>query len=276
MRSAVVVAFDYGGRQPPGPIARYARGDDYHDVIRAKLRELHAALEQESGASFGARPYVDTGPILERELAQRAGLGWFGKNTMLINPKRGSFFFIGALFTALDLAPDQPFAADHCGTCTRCLEACPTHAFPEPRVLDATKCISYLTIEHRTPIALGLRSYVQESVFGCDICQDVCPWNERFAHTAVAGALKPRADLAAPDLAELLRLDDDGFRARFRGTAVTRTKRRGLARNVALAMGNSGDERNEPALREAAAHDPDSLVREHAAWALERLGHAAR
>jgi epoxyqueuosine reductase len=276
MRSAVVVALDYGGRQPPGAIARYARGADYHDVMRAKLRALHAALEEEYGASFGARPYVDTGPILERELAQRAGLGWFGKNTMLINPKRGSFFFIGALFTSLDLAPDQPFAADHCGTCTRCLDACPTHAFAEPHVLDATRCISYLTIEHRSAIPESFRLHVTESVFGCDICQDVCPWNEKFAITAAAGALAPRADLTAPDLVELLRLDDDGFRTRFRGTAVTRTKRRGLARNVAVAMGNSGDRRYVPALQHAAANDAEPLVREHAQWALDRLSHAAR
>lgn len=276
MRSAVVVALDYGGRQPAGPIARYARSDDYHDVMRAKLRELHAELEREHGSPFGARPYVDTGPILERELAQRAGLGWFGKNTMLINPKRGSFFFIGALFTALDLAPDEPFVSDHCGTCTRCLDACPTGALPEPHMLDANKCISYLTIEHRSAIPESFRSYITESVFGCDICQDVCPWNERFAHAAPANAMAPRADLASPDLTELLQLDDAGFRARFRSTAVTRTKRRGLARNVALAMGNSGDDRHLPALRAAAEHDPDLLVREHAAWALDRLSDASR
>jgi epoxyqueuosine reductase len=271
MRSAIVVALDYGGRQPSGPIARYARGDDYHDVMRAKLRELHSCLDRDLGEPTAARPYVDTGPILERDLAQRAGLGWFGKNTMLINPKRGSFFFIGALFTSLELAPDEPFRADHCGTCTRCLEACPTGAFAEPRVLDATKCISYLTIEHRSAIPEAMRPAMRDHVFGCDICQDVCPWNERFAKPAPAGPLAPRDDRIAPDLAALLKLDDAGFRAQFRGSAITRTKRRGLARNIAIVLGNRGTDDDVNALHEAAAHDADPLVREHAAWALSRV-----
>jgi epoxyqueuosine reductase len=180
------------------------------------------------------------------------------------------------LFTALDLVPNEPFEADHCGTCTRCLDACPTHAFAEPHVLNATKCISYLTIEHRSAIPEAFRPNISESVFGCDICQDVCPWNEKFSATTAASALAPRADLTAPDLVELLNLDDEGFRARFRGTAVTRAKRRGLARNVAVAMGNSGDRRYVPALEHAVAHDPEPLVREHAQWALDRLRDASR
>ena len=275
MRSAIVVALDYGGRQPSGPIARYARGDDYHDVMRTKLRELHGTLERELATPFAARPYVDTGPILERDLARRAGLGWFGKNTMLINQRHGSFFFIGALFTALDLPPDEPFHTDHCGTCTRCLVACPTGAFPEPRVLDATRCISYLTIEHRTAIPPDLRPLISGLIFGCDVCQEVCPWNERFARVPPEGLLAPRDARAAPDLAALLRLDDAGFRMRFRGSAITRTKRRGLARNIAVAIGNRGSMNSDDdmsALREAAERDPEPLVREHAEWALERRG----
>ncbi|HYV96589.1 MAG TPA: tRNA epoxyqueuosine(34) reductase QueG [Gemmatimonadaceae bacterium] len=269
MRSAIVVAADYGGKQPSGTMARYARSDDYHDVLRARLRELHATLERDFGA-FAARPYVDTGPILERDLAQRAGLGWFGKNTMLINPQRGSFFFLAALFTSLDLAPDAPFASDHCGTCTRCLEACPTGAFVAPRVMDATKCISYLTIEHRSAIPEELRTVIGDHVFGCDICQDVCPWNQRFASPPTDAALAPRDERIAPDPADLLALDDTGFRSTFRGSAVTRTKRRGLARNAAVALGNRGGADAIAALERAAVGDPDPLVREHAAWGLER------
>ena len=275
MQSAIVVARDYGGKQPSGPVARYARGDDYHDVMRAQLRELHASLEREFGATFAARAYVDTGPILERDLARRAGLGWFGKNTMLINPKRGSFFFLGALFTALDLEPDEPFATDHCGSCTRCLDACPTHAFVEPRVLDATQCVSYLTIEHRTEIPAGLRSQVSGLVFGCDICQDVCPWNEKFASPPRNDVLAPRADRVAPDLREWLRMDDTQFRERFRGSAITRAKRRGLARNIAVELGNRRDDADVPALAAALRDDAEPLVRAHAAWALGHFDHNA-
>lgn len=271
MRSAVVVGLDYGGRSPSGPIARYARGDDYHDVMRARLRELHALIERDHGAPVAARPFVDTGPILERDLARRAGLGWFGKNTMLINPERGSFFFIGALFTALDLAPDEPFRADHCGTCTRCLGACPTGALPEPRVLDAKRCISYLTIENKSSIDSRLRSLVSGLLFGCDICQDVCPWNVKFASEPAAGPLAPRADRAEPDLAQIVQVDDDGFRARFRGTAITRARRRGLARNAAVAMGNRRDAHDVPALAAALERDPEPVVRAHAAWALGQI-----
>jgi epoxyqueuosine reductase len=274
MRSAIVVLLDYGGHQPPGAVARYARGDDYHDVMRSMLRTLHARLENELGAPFAARPYVDTGPVLERELAVQAGLGWIGKNTMLVNPQRGSFFFIGALFTALDLAPDTPFRSDHCGTCTRCIDACPTSAIVEPRVLDATTCISYLTIEHRSAIPESLRPAMGEHVFGCDICQDVCPWNVKFAAELPSPRLHVREDRMSSSAAELLQFDDDGFRARFRGSAVTRAKRRGLARNAAIALGNGGDRCSDDelvALRSAAASDPDEMVREHAAWALHRV-----
>ncbi|HMJ19131.1 MAG TPA: tRNA epoxyqueuosine(34) reductase QueG, partial [Gemmatimonadaceae bacterium] len=169
--SAIVVGMDYGGRAPSGPIARYARGDDYHDVMRDKLEALHDWLESELGRAVKGKPYVDTGPILERDLARRAGLGWFGKNTNLVNPRIGSFFFIGSLLLDLDLAPDTPFEADRCGTCTRCLDACPTGAFVEPRMLDATRCISYLTIELKGAIPEDLQPQIGTHIYGCDICQ---------------------------------------------------------------------------------------------------------
>jgi epoxyqueuosine reductase len=271
MRSAVVVALNYGGTQPSGPIARYARGDDYHDVMRVKLDDLARWLGTVAEAPVRTRSYIDTGPVLERDLARRAGLGWFGKNTNLINPKLGSFFFIGALFTDLDLAPDAPFEADRCGTCTRCLDACPTNAFVAPRTLDATRCISYLTIELKGPIPVELREPMGELLYGCDICQDVCPWNVRFARDVAAPELAPYADRAAPDAVELLVLDQAAWRARFGASAMSRAKRRGLARNAAVVLGNRRDPRTIPALKAAAAGDPDALVREHAAWALEQF-----
>jgi epoxyqueuosine reductase len=270
-RSAVVVALNYGGKQPAGSIARYARGADYHDVMLERLDVLHGDIERELGREVGAKPYVDTGPILERDLAQQAGLGWIGKNTNLINPDRGSFFLLGALLLELDLEPDAPFEADRCGTCTRCLEACPTDAFVEPRVLDATRCISYLTIEHRSEIAPELRPLMGELVYGCDICQDVCPWNHRFASEAPDPGLTARAENVSPNPRDLLALSDQQFRERFSGTPITRAKRRGLARNAAIAIGNRRDANDIPALK-AALDDPEPLVRHHARWALEQFG----
>lgn len=272
-RSAIVVALDYGGKQAPGPIARYARGDDYHDVMLERLEDLHRWLERECGHSLVGKAYVDTGPILERDLAQRAGLGWIGKNTMLINPKRGSFFFLGALLVDLELRADAPFEMDRCGTCTRCLEACPTKAFVAPRVMDAQRCISYLTIEHRSAIAPELRPLMGELLYGCDICQDVCPWNHRFATEIPDPALSPRAENVEPEPRDLLLLAEEQFRERFARSPIKRTKRRGLARNAAIAIGNRGDPDDIPALRAALADD-DPLVREHAAWALRQLGEA--
>ena len=182
-KSAIVVGLDYGGRAPPGPVARYARGDDYHDVMLDRLNALHRLVEREVGVPVSGKAYVDTGPILERDLARKAGLGWFGKNTNLINPKLGSFFFLGELFVDLELAPDAPFDAEHCGSCRACLDACPTQAFAEPGVLDATQCISYLTIELKGEIPAGFREAIAEGghVYGCDVCQEVCPWNVKFA-----------------------------------------------------------------------------------------------
>jgi epoxyqueuosine reductase len=193
---AIVVALDYGGCEPSGPVARYARGLDYHDVIDAKLRELHRRVEHDAGRVITGKPYVDTGPLLERDLARRAGLGWFGKNTNLLNPGLGSFFFLGALVLDLELAVDAPFEADRCGTCTRCLDACPTDALIAPRELDATKCISYLTIELKDEIPLELRPKIGELIYGCDICQEVCPWNVSFARVNRVPEFSPREVLA--------------------------------------------------------------------------------
>lgn len=272
--SAIVVGLDYGGREPAGPIARYARGDDYHDVMLAKLDQLHEWLESELGSPVKGKAYVDTGPILERDLARRAGLGWFGKNTNLVNPRIGSFFFIGALLVDLDLLPDTPFETDRCGTCTRCLDACPTDAFVESRVLDATRCISYLTIELKGAIPEDLREKMGSHIYGCDVCQDVCPYNVKFARELREPAFAPRANIGdrdAQSLArELLAMDDDAFRASFRSSPIKRAKRRGLLRNAAVVLGNLGDVEDTPVLARA-AHDPEPLVREHVAWALDQI-----
>jgi epoxyqueuosine reductase len=245
VRSAIVVAMSYGGREPSGPVARYARGDDYHDVLDAKLRELHAWLRTELGRDVRGRAYVDTGPLLERDLARRAGLGWFGKNTNLINPTLGSFFFLGALLVDLELAPDEPFASDHCGTCTRCIDACPTNAIVEPLVLDATKCISYLTIEAKGEIPLVLREFVGELIYGCDICQDVCPWNEKFSRALPqASPFAPRAAIAGKDARTLARelvvMTQEEFSEKFRRSPMKRAKLSGLKRNAAVVLDNLG------------------------------------
>lgn len=241
--SAIVVGLNYGGREPDGPVARYARGDDYHDVMTARLDELHAWLEGELGRPIMGKSYVDTGPVLERDLARRAGLGWFGKNTNLVNPQLGSFFFIGALLVDIDLVADARFEADRCGNCTRCLDACPTDAFVSPRVLDATRCISYLTIEAKGEIAESLHEKIGELLYGCDICQSVCPWNVRFSRElADDSPFKPREVVAGKDaraLAEdLLEMSKEEFSARFRGSPMKRAKLTGLKRNAAVVLGN--------------------------------------
>ena len=263
----------YSTEAPPsrGWIARYAWGDDYHDVLGAMLERLVERLRAEAGA-FEARTYVDTGPIVERAFAAAAGLGAWGKNTCLLHPEHGSWFFLGEAVTDLDLPADEP-RPDMCGSCTACLEACPTGALPEPFVLDATRCISYLTIELRDAIPPERRADLGRHVFGCDICQDVCPWNRKRRHRAPA-AFEARPGLAAPDLEELAALDPEAFRERFRRSPVKRAKRRGLLRNVAIALGNSGDPAHRPAL-ERLAGDDDAVVREHARWALARLAAGA-
>lgn len=247
MVSAVVVALDYGGKQPDGPVARYARGADYHRVMWDRLDELLAWVRRERGAAVRGRAYVDTGPILERDLARRAGLGWFGKNTMLIHPEHGSFFFLGALFLDCALEPDAPFADEHCGTCTRCLDACPTQAFVAPQVLDARRCISYLTIELRGPIPDALHAAVGDHLYGCDVCQDVCPWNVKFARAegdSALAATPPVADKDAATLArEILAMDETAYRSAFRHSAMKRAKLSGLQRNAELVLRNRGESR---------------------------------
>ena len=274
-RSAVVVGLDYGGREPAGPVARYARGDDYHDVMEARLRELHRCVDGWTGAPVRGKAYVDTGPLLERDLARRAGLGWFGKNTMLINPRTGSFFFLGVLLLELDLTPDAPFENEHCGHCTRCLDACPTKALVEPGVLDARRCISYLTIELRDEIPEALRAPIGGLVYGCDICQDVCPWNIKFATLLPdESPFAPREALGAKDgrtlARELLGVSQAEFSTAFKGSPMKRAKLRGLKRNAAIVLGNVGTA-DDKAVLERAIADEEPLVREHAAWALAEL-----
>jgi len=253
-----------------GWIARYAWGDDYHDVMKAMLDRLGRRLEAEAGPCQW-RTYVDTGPIVERAFAAAAGLGAWGKNTCLLHPEHGSWFFLGEVVTDLDLATDSP-RPDMCGSCTACLEACPTGALPHPFVLDATRCISYLTIEVKGEVPEDRRAGIGRHVFGCDICQDVCPWNRKRKHFGPE-AFAPRENAFAPDLRDLASLDALAFRARFKKSPVKRAKRRGLLRNVAVALANSGDPGHRPVL-EALARDEDPLVREHAAWGLARLSSA--
>jgi epoxyqueuosine reductase len=250
-----------------GWIARYAWGDDYHDVMEAMLGRLVDRLRAEAGP-FEARRYVDTGPIVERAYAAAAGIGAWGKNTCLLHPEHGSWFFLGEVVTDLELTPDAP-REDMCGSCTACIDACPTGALVGPYVLDATRCISYLTIEVKGAIPEERREGLGRHVFGCDICQDVCPWNRR-RRSRGAAAFEPREGALSPDLAALAGLDEAAFRQRFRKSAVKRAKRRGLLRNVAVAIGNSGDPSRRGVL-ETLARDADPLVREHALWALRKL-----
>jgi epoxyqueuosine reductase len=268
VRSVVMVGLNYKTAphpHGPGRIAQYALGDDYHDVLRGKLNELLAWVQAESPGTQG-RGVVDTAPLLERDFARRAGLGWIGKNTLLINRRLGSFHFLGALLLDLELTADEPFATDHCGSCTRCLEACPTHAFVAPHQLDARRCISYLTIELRGPIPEELRPDVGDWLFGCDVCQDVCPWNRK----APLGSVAAREDVLGLDALEALTLSEEEFRRRFRGTALWRTKRRGLVRNAAIVAANTSDARAVPAL-ERLCDDPDAIVADAARCALARI-----
>ncbi|MBC8089115.1 MAG: tRNA epoxyqueuosine(34) reductase QueG [Phycisphaerae bacterium] len=268
---ALVVAMNYGGREPGGPVARYARGDDYHEVLRERLHELHRWLEAETGQRINARPYVDSGPILERDLAQRAGLGWFGKNTCLINPATGSFLFLASLFVEFPLDADAPFEADRCGTCTRCLDACPTHALTAPRVLDSNLCISYLTIELRGAIPEVLREPIGELVYGCDICQDVCPFSRKFSKPLTELAFKARPWFKSPSLIDWMGMSTAAWGEFSRRSPIKRAKRRGFLRNVAVALGNSRDPAAVPVLSKSLS-DNEPLIRGHAAWALGRIG----
>ena len=279
VQSIVLLALSYRDCEPrpleqtDGRISRYAWGEvDYHDLIHDKLKRLKRFVEQERpGAKV--RGVVDTAPLLERDFAVLAGLGWQGKHTLLINRDLGSWFFIAALLTDLKLTPDPAFETDHCGSCTACLDACPTDAFPQPYVLDARKCISYLTIELREAVPDELRAGMGDWLFGCDVCQDVCPWNRRSVVND-EDEFAPRDDLNPIDAAELLSLDDDDFRKRFRKTPLWRSKRRGLLRNAAIVLGNRRSLQGLAALCKA-INDAEPLVRGAAAWAIGRYQESA-
>ena len=252
-----------------GWISRYAWGDDYHELMQEKLETLLVRVNELRGAPVQGRAFVDSGPVLERDIAGVAGLGWIGKNTHLISPKKGSWFFLGELFLDLPLDYDRPIG-DRCGRCDLCLKACPTGAFVGPYVLDARRCISYLTIELKGWMPRHLRPLIGNHVFGCDICQEVCPYNVK-AEASAESAYQPRAGLHAPQLILLLSLDRDEFRRRFKGSPILRAKRRGFLRNVAVALGNLKSLEAVPELIRL-LDDEEPLVRGHAAWALGEIG----
>ncbi|MGB7749310.1 MAG: tRNA epoxyqueuosine(34) reductase QueG [Verrucomicrobiia bacterium] len=251
-----------------GIVARYAQFDDYHDVFGKQLKRLTGFVNQLGGVETRSLWYVDTGPLLERDFAQRAGLGFVGKHTNVVSRRFGNWILLAEIVTSLELEPDTP-EKNHCGNCTRCIEACPTHAITAPFQLDARLCISYLTIELKGPIPVELRPAIGNRIFGCDDCLAACPWN-RFAREGRLMKEHARPDLAAPNLIELLQLDEAGFKSSFAGTPVLRTKRRSLLRNVCVALGNTGNASALPALNQA-AKDSEPLIAEHARWAKERI-----
>lgn len=275
VRSIVMVVMNYGpdcdplelvNRRDRGTISVYARHRDYHDVIKGRLKQLAGKLAASSGAEV--KVFVDTAPVLEKPLAQAAGLGWQGKHTNLVSRDFGSWLFLGSIFTTAELEPDHP-APDRCGSCRACLDVCPTSAFPAPYRLDARRCISYLTIENKKPIPMEFREAIGNRIYGCDDCLAVCPWN-KFAQSAAEAKLSAREDLKAPALSELLALDDTAFRSLFAGSPVKRIGRSRFLRNVLIAAGNSGDQTLAgPCL--ALLDDPSPLVRGAAIWALSRL-----
>jgi epoxyqueuosine reductase len=256
------------GARPRGVVARYARRDDYHDRLKTPLATLSRWIDETSAAGTRSLWYVDTGPILERDLAQRAGIGFVGRHTGLVSPALGNWFLIAEILTTAEFQPDTP-GRNRCGKCTRCLDACPTGALPQPFVLDARRCISYLTIENKGPIPVEMRSGIGNRIFGCDDCLAACPWN-RFARESSLLRAGARPEFAAPDLEEWLSLGEAEFQRLFAGTPMHRTKRRGLLRNVCVALGNVGDRRALPALARAAV-DPEPLVAEHARWAIDAI-----
>jgi len=272
-RSVICLALNYYQGSSPFPagaeggyrIARYAWNDDYHDLIWAKLKGFDERLARFGGTQ---RYYVDTGPVLERDFAADAGLGWNGKSTVQIHRRLGTWFFLAELLTTLDLPPDPPFG-DHCGKCVRCMTACPTAAITAPRRVDARRCVSYLTIEHKGAIPEEFREAMGDRIYGCDDCLDACPWN-RFAVASRELAFQARESVFRMGLREFLELDDEAFRALFAKSPIKRIKRPRFLRNVCVALGNVGTAADLPALRRAAA-DPDPLIAEHAAWAVRRL-----
>mgnify|MGYP002619655715 CR=1 FL=1 len=278
-RSVIALSAAYG---PPrgdddgtmGGISRYARGDDYHDVLRAKLRALSAFISAEGGVDVAGRPAIDSAPLLERNLAVEGGLGWLGKSAMVLHPDDGSYFFLAELLVPLELVPQGSALPDRCGRCTRCIDLCPTGAIVAPYRVDARRCISYLTIEVRGPIPRAMRPSVGLHLFGCDICQQVCPWNTH-ARAEAMPELAPRPEIAQSSARDLLVLDGPAFAARFRGSPIKRTKRRGLARNAAVVLGNLGDRGDLPLLTARLNAEEDPLVRGHIAWAIGRQRCAA-
>lgn len=279
-RSIVVAGMNYFTPQPPqlpddagstrAVFARYALNMDYHKVMTDRLQELLEYIREEAASPFDARVYVDTGPILEREVAWRAGLGWFGKNTMLIHPRLGSYFLLGEILLTLALPADEPIRGS-CGTCTRCMEACPTGALVAPHELDARRCISYLTIEMKGPMPERLAGSIGNRIFGCDICQEVCPFNIRFSRPTGEEAFQPRSITIHSTLGKLMSLSEEEFREAFRNSPVKRAKRRGLLRNVAAALACSGGREASLHLRRAADEDSDAFVRAEAMRALQRM-----
>lgn len=269
-KSVLVLAIPYSPlsqKETSDPIiASYAIGDDYHDILPQKLQAIVSFIEEKVGRPIPNRYYTDTGPILERELAQRAGLGWIGKNSMLINPGAGSTFFLAEILLGIELEPDRPFITDHCGTCNRCITSCPTQCILPNRTLDARRCISYLTIENKVEIPTDLRPHIQNWVFGCDICQQVCPWN-RFSQPADP-AFESKTSL--PVVTSDLLLTSVEFNQRFKKSPIKRTKRRGYLRNLAVVIGNQRNKKNT-LLLDQAVQDTDPLVKEHAEWALKRI-----
>jgi epoxyqueuosine reductase len=276
-RSILVLGMRYASPGPSlaaepalhGRVAAYAWGSDYHAVLGERLQALAAFIQAQADQPVACRWYTDTGPLLERDLAQRAGLGWIGKNTCLIHPRLGSYIFLAELLLSLELEPAPPFTADRCGTCTRCIDACPTGCILPDRTLDARRCISYLTIELKGSIPPELRSQLGKWVFGCDICQVVCPWNRHSPLQPVDPAFAALPGMSAPDLLQELALSPETFNLKFKGSPLKRAKRRGYLRNVAVALGNHAGDAAIPALQQA-SHDPEPLVREHAAWALQQ------
>ena len=256
-------------QQLHGSVAAYAWGRDYHTVIPERLKTLATFIETRTAAPLKHRGYTDTGPLLERELAQRSGLGWIGKNTCLINPGIGSFFLLAEMLLGIELEMDNPFTADRCGSCSRCIAACPTGSILPDRTIDARRCVSYLTIENRNEIPSDLRAHLGNKVFGCDICQQVCPWN-RFAEDDHDPAFDAQPGISNPVLVKDLALTPQEFNRKFKENPVLRSKRRGYLRNVAVALGNLRDPAAVPAL-EKAVQSNEPLIREHAAWALEQI-----
>ncbi|WP_443018296.1 tRNA epoxyqueuosine(34) reductase QueG [Sphingomonas sp. AX6] len=276
VRSVIALGMSYAPGHDPlalegqgdrGRISVYAQGSDYHDVVKKALKALGRWLAQEAGCDL--KVFVDTAPVMEKPLAEAAGLGWQGKHTNLVSRTQGSWLFLGAIYTTLDLVPDTP-GRDRCGSCDACQRACPTDAFPAPYTLDARRCISYLTIEHKGPIPHEFREGLGNRIYGCDDCLAVCPWNKFAATAAAHKAFAPRAELTAPALADLLALDDAGFRQVFAGSPIKRIGRDRMIRNCLIAAGNSGEAELADPVR-ALLDDPDPVVRDAAEWAMARL-----